>query len=158
MAIVQCGILGCECACHRAKVRQVPRLWTPGMDRSLTEAIERGDHLKTIAARLHLTEDSIRWRVRQLGLSLRDGWYSRQEIGPLLGVGRRSVDRWMRTGLLAVTRHGTRWTRVRQADLLSFVQAQAGVEFDPSGVGDPALKRLADVSAVANRRGSVAAS
>lgn len=155
---VQCGILGCECACHRAKVRQVPRLWTPGMDRTLTEAIERGDHLQTIATRLHLTEDSIRWRVRQLGLSLRDGWYSRQEIGGLLGVGRRSVDRWMRSGLLTVTRHGTRWTRVKQADLLTFVQAHAGVEFDPSAVSDPTLRRLADVSSVVNRRREGAAS
>lgn len=156
MAKIQCGTLGCECACHRAKVRQVPRVWTTGMDRSLAEAIEGGDHLRTIAARLHLTEDSIRWRVRQLGLSLRDGWYSRQEIAALLGVGRRSVDRWMRSGRLTVTRHGTRWTRVRQADLLSFVRAQAGIEFDPDGVSNPVLKRLADVSAIANRRRSVA--
>lgn len=152
MPKIQCGVLGCECTCHRAKVRQPARLWTPGMDRTVTEAIERGDHIRTIAARLHLTEDSIRWRVKQLGLSLRDGWYSRQEISVLLGVGRRHVDRWMHTGLLPVTRHGTRWTRIRQADLLTFVQAHAGVQFDPVGITDPVLRRLADVSATVNRR------
>lgn len=155
MATTRCNGYDCPCPNHLAKVRQPARLWTPGMDRTLTEAIKHGDHLKTIAARLHLTEDSIRWRVRQLGLSLRDGWYSRQEIGPLLGVGRRSVDRWMRSGALVVTRHGTRWTRIRQADLLTFVQSHAGVEFDPAGVTDPVVRRLADVSAVVNQRKAV---
>ena len=122
------------------------------MDRELTEALQGGQHPAQIAARLHLTEDSIRWRVKQLGLSLRDGWYSRQEIGPLLGVGRRSVDRWMRSGLLRVTRHGSRWARVSDGDLGAFVSCQGGLLFDPAVVTDPALRRVAEVAATANRR------
>jgi excisionase family DNA binding protein len=148
----RCPVLGCECQCHRARVRQVPRLWTPGMDRALTEALDRGDHPGSIAAGMHLTIDSIKWRAKHLDRSLREGWRSRQEVAAVLGVGRRAVDRWMRDGSLLVQRHGTRWTRVRDADLEAFVSAQAGVAFDPSGVSDPRLRRLAETSALANRR------
>jgi excisionase family DNA binding protein len=122
------------------------------MDRVLAEAISRGDHPSSIAAKMHLTIDSVKWRIKQLDHSLREGWRSRQEVAAVLGVGRRAVDRWMRDGTLRVTQHGSRWTRVRDADLEVFVSAQAGMAFDPSGVTDPHLRRLAETSALANRR------
>lgn len=122
------------------------------MDRTLTDALARGDHPREIAATLHLTLDSIRWRIKQLDHSLREGWRSRQEVAAVLGVGRRSVDCWMRDGTLAVRRHGTRWTRVRDDDLEAFVSAHAGALFDPLGVGDGALRRLAETASIANRR------
>lgn len=152
MAKIRCGSLGCECVCHRAKVRQIPRLWTPQMDEQITRGLDRGETVAQIAARLYLTEDSIRWRVKQLGRSLRDGWRSRVEVSSLLGVSWRAVDRWSRAGLLKVTRHGTRWTRVADVDLEAFVAAQAGLLFAAEDVQDARLRRLAETSALANRR------
>jgi len=156
MAAARCDVLGCECGCHRVKRRQAPRLWTPGMDCALAEAVERGEHPRAIAARMHLSLDSIKWRIKTLGLSLREGWRSRQEVATVLGVSRRAVTRWMRDGSLRVTRHGTRWTRVTDTDLRAFVEQQAGVLFDPEAVqdsiGQSALRRLAETSALVNRR------
>jgi excisionase family DNA binding protein len=122
------------------------------MDRRLTDALRAGEHPEQLAAREHLTVDSIKWRIKQLGLSTRDGWRSREEIASVLGVGRRAVNRWMQAGLLRVTRHGTRWTRVSTGDLETFVSAQAGLLFDPADVTDPQLRRLAEVAATANHR------
>lgn len=150
--MTRCNGYGCPCPNHLAKVRQVPRLWTPAMDQVVTDGLARGEHPAAIADRLHLTVDSVKWRIRQLDHSLREGWRSRQEVITALGVSRRTVDRWMRSGELRVTRHGTRWTRVRDADLEAFVAAQAGRLFDPAHVSDPTLRRLADVAAVANQR------
>ena len=150
MAAARCSTLGCTCACHRP--RQEPRLWTPDMDRQLSRAIDRGDTIRTIATAMRLTEESIRWRVKKLGRSLREGWRSRAEIARCLGVPRRSVDRWARDGHLVVTRHGTRWTRVRDVDLWTFVGQHAGALFDPLGVSDPTFRRLAETAAMANRR------
>lgn len=152
MSTALCSVLGCQCACHCVKQRQIPRLWTPGMDRALLAALERGDTVRQIAAQLHLSEDSIRWRVKQLDHSLREGWRSRQEVAAVLGVGRRAVDRWMRAGLLPVNRHGTRWTRIRDDDLEAFVSTQAGLLFESSGVTDAGLRRLAETASIANRR------
>jgi hypothetical protein len=152
MAGAHCDVLGCECACHRQKRRQAPRLWTPKMDQTVTELLNRGEPVGQIASRLYLTEDSIRWRIKQLGCSTRDGWRSRQEVTAVLGTSRRAVDRWMRAGLLKVAHHGTRWTRVRNADLEVFVVAHAGALFDPDGVQEPRLRRLAETSALVNRR------
>ena len=156
--MTRCNGYGCPCPNHLVKVRQVPRLWTPAMDQTLVDALGRGEHPTQIAARLHLTVDSIKWRLKQLDHSLREGWRSRQEVAAILGVGRRAVDRWMRSGALRVARHGTRWTRVRDADLEAFVAAQAGLLFDPATVTDSALRRLAEVTAVANRRRAEVAS
>jgi excisionase family DNA binding protein len=152
MSAARCDVLGCECGCHRAKRRQVPRLWTPGMDQTLVDGIARGEHPNQIAARLRLTVDSIKWRIKQLDHSLREGWRSRQEVAAVLGVGRRAVDRWMREGQLRVTRHGTRWTRVSDADLRAFVERYAGVLFSPEDVTDAALRRLAETGALVNQR------
>lgn len=152
MTKVQCGVLGCECACHRAKVRKAPIVWTTGMDRVLAESLERGDHAEEIAARLHLTVDAIRWRIRQRNRSLREGWRSRQEATVALGVGRRAVDRWMQQGLLRFTPHGRRWTRIRESDLEAFVSTHAGLLFEPDGVADVRLRRMAETAALANRR------
>lgn len=156
--MTRCHGFGCPCPNHLAKVRQVPRLWTPAMDQALVDALGRGEHPEQIAARLHLTVDSIKWRLKQLDHSLREGWRSRQEVAAVLGVSRRAVDRWMRDGSLRVGRHGTRWTRVRDADLEAFVATQAGLLFDPAGVADRQLRRLAEVSATANRRRAEVAS
>jgi len=155
MATLRCGVLGCECQCHRAGRRQPPRLWTPGMDHELTDAIVHGEHPSVIAARMRLTVDSVKWRVKSLGLSLRDGWRSRQEVALVLGAPRRSVDAWMRQGKLRVTRHGSRWTRVADTDLQAFVSAYAGVLFAAETVADPSLRRLAETAALANRRRAV---
>jgi excisionase family DNA binding protein len=152
MAAARCDVLGCECGCHRAKRRQVPRLWTPGMDRELSAAVLRGEHPNTIAATMHLSVDSIKWRIKTLGLSLRDGWRSREDVAAMLGVGRRAVARWVRDGTLPSVLHGRRWTRVTDADLRAFVVAHAGLLFDPFGVADPELGRLAETAALANRR------
>lgn len=154
MATPRCNGYGCPCPNHQAKVRQTPRLWTPGMDQVLTSAVERGEHVRAIAARLHLTDDSIKWRIKTLGLSLRDGWRSRQEVVTVLGTSRRAVDRWMREGKLRVTRHGTRWTRISDADLREFVDRYAGLGLDAEGISDPALRRLAETASTANRRRS----
>ena len=155
MSAARCGVLGCECGCHRQKQRQSPRLWTREMDEQVTNGIERGETPSQIAARLHLTEDSIKWRVKQLGRSLRDGWRSRQEVTAVLGVPRRAVDAWMRDGTLRVTRHGSRWTRVSDRDLEAFVVAYAGVLFEADTVADAGLRRLAETAALANRRRAV---
>jgi hypothetical protein len=125
------------------------------MDRELAAAVLRGDHPSSIARTMHLSIDSVKWRVKSLGLSLRDGWRSRVEVVAVLGVPRRCVDRWMRQGTLRVTRHGLRWTRVTDADLLTFVAAYAGVLFDAATVEDSTLRRLAETAAIANRRRAV---
>lgn len=157
MSKVRCGSLGCECACHRAKIRQAPRLWTPSMDQQLLAALDRGEHPLRIAVSMHLTPDSIKWRTKQLGRSLRDGWRSRQEVAAALGVGRRAVDRWMQEGLLRVGYHGRRWTRILDADLEAFVSAHAGLLFEPEHVTDPVLRRRADVAATVHRRRAASA-
>jgi excisionase family DNA binding protein len=122
------------------------------MEAAVITGLERGESVRTIADRLHLTEDSIRWRARQLGLSLRDGWYSRQQITRLLGVNYRHVNRWMRAGQLPVRRHGTRWTKVREEDFKQFIAQYAGLLFDPSDVQNNDMRRLAETSALANGR------
>jgi hypothetical protein len=126
------------------------------MDEEVTAALDRGETVRQIAVRLYLSEDSIRWRIKQLGRSTRDGWRSRQEVIAVLGVPRRAVDRWMQAGVLKVTRHGTRWTRISARDLESFVSAHAGLLFDPRDVQDARLRRLAETSALANRRRATA--
>lgn len=124
------------------------------MDRALGAALDRGEHVRVIAMSMHLSEDSVKWRVKHLGRSLRDGWRSRQEVAAVLGVSRRAVDRWARAGQLRVTRHGTRWTRVADEDLRSFVAAHAGVLFDARAVTDATLRPLAQTARlVAGRRG-----
>lgn len=148
----RCGTLGCGCGCHRAKVRQVPRTWTPLLDQTLTEALARGGSVPEIADRLRLTQHSVRWRVRHLGLSTRDGWRSRREVAQVLGVSRRAVDRWWHSGLLRVELHGTRWTRVTHADLRAFVSEYAGVLVDHACIADPALRSLAETAAIVHRR------
>jgi hypothetical protein len=152
MAAAKCSTLGCECGCHRARVRQAPTTWTRERDAFVSDALSRGQVLRVIAAGLGVTEESVRWRLRQLDRSTREGWRSRVEVVRVLGVPRRSVDRWMRSGQLRVARHGTRWTRVTDADLRAFVEQQAGVLFDADGVADPALRRFAETSAIVNRR------
>jgi hypothetical protein len=152
MTTLPCASLGCACACHRAVKRRPPIVWTHGMDRRLRAAIERGEHPEVIADGMALSLEAIRWRVKTLGLSLRDGWRSRQEVQAALGAPRRAVDRWMRDGHLRVTRHGTRWTRVTDDDLRAFVGTHAGVLFDPGCVEDPQLRSLAETAAMANRR------
>lgn len=124
------------------------------MDRTLASAVERGEPPRRIAGAMHLTEDSVRWRIKHLGRSLREGWRSRQEVAATLGVGRRAVDRWMREGRLAVERHGTRWTRVADDELRTFVRRHAGTLLRPEAIDDQSLRRLAETSAVANRRRS----
>jgi excisionase family DNA binding protein len=122
------------------------------MDAQVTDAVQRGVHPTALAAMLHLTVDSVRWRIRVLGLSLRDGWSSSLEVAALLGVSWRSVNRWRRDGYLRVTRPGRRWTRVTDADLRAFVGTWAGVLFDADGVRDPGLRSLAETASLASRR------
>lgn len=148
----RCAVPGCACACHRVTHRQSPRLWTAHMDDAVRSAIAGGDHPRKVAASLHLTEDSIRHRIKQLGLSCRDGWRTRAEVSRALGVSWRSIERWRGSGALRVVPHGSRWTRITEADLRAFVLNAAGVLFDASTVTDPALRRLAETAAIANRR------
>lgn len=122
------------------------------MEARLRHLLADGETVGRIADHLHLTEDAIRWRIKSLGLSTRDGWRSRQEVSAVLGAQRRAVDRWMRSGQLRVTMHGRRWTRVTDADLRAFVGAHGGVLFDPGGVVDPQLRSLAETAARANQR------
>src|SRR5262245_7058699 len=145
MRVMRCGMADCRCRCHTQ--RGAPPTWLPGMDRALRAALGRGEHPRAIAAALGLAETSVRWRCKQLGLSLRAGWRSRQEVAVVLGVSRRRVDAWCRAGLLVATPHGTRWTRVTDAEVERFVAAHGGRLFRPDGVRTGALRRLAEVAA-----------
>lgn len=122
------------------------------MERELLAALDRGEPLARIAASFHLTEDSIRWRLRQLGRSLRDGWHSRQTAAAMLGVSWRVLERWQQSGDLAVERHGRRWLRITDASLRACVERRAGLDLDPAAIRERGLRRLAETSAVANRR------
>ena len=149
----RCIAAACPCACHvRRRPRQVPRVWTTRMDAAIVERLVSGHSVREIAEWMHLTPDSITWRLKQLGHSTREGWRSSLDVAWALGVSRRAVARWRADGLLVVSPHGRRWTRVVEADLRAFVATWAGVLFEPDGVVDAALRPLAETSALANRR------
>jgi hypothetical protein len=152
MQTARCDVLGCECGCHRQKIRRTGVKWTPERDAFVADALNRGRPVAFIASGLGVTEEAVRWRIKRLGRSTREGWRSRQEVVAALGVSRRAVDRWMRVGLLRVTKHGTRWTRINDADLEAFVRDGAGRLFEPADVRDAHLRRLAETSALVNRR------
>jgi len=150
----RCRLTVCACACHLPTVRQRQHLWTPSQDRALLDALRRGRHIREVAADLGLTLQSVTFRVKQLDQSLCLGWRSRQGVARALGVSRRRVTGWWRSGLLVVAPHGTRWTRVTDAELERFVSAHGGRLFAPEGVRVPQLRRLAEVAAMANGRAS----
>jgi hypothetical protein len=122
------------------------------MERRLAEAVWAGQHPAAIAQSMGLSRVSIEWRIKTLGLSLRDGWRSPPEIAVLFGVSIRQVGNWCRSGQLHSTLHGKTWRRITDADLRTFVQQYAGVLFEADGVEDSELRRLAEVNAFANRR------
>ena len=153
----------CGCTCHqraaknRRRAYQISTRWTPEHDALISAGVARGDTLQQIADSIEHDHSvrrpvgSIRNRIAELGLSLRDGWRSQAEVARLLGVYEQKVYGWRESGTLAFEAHG-HWFRVRHADLEAFIKQQAGRLFEPSKVRDPRLRSLADVSAQANRR------
>ena len=157
----ECGGLtgGCACRCHklsagrRASTQAAPRLWTPSMDAKLVQGIREGVPIKLLAQKLRVSLRQATDRLDEIGESTRTGWRTRHEAGLALGVSWRATARWQADGLLAVERYGRgRWWRIKDADLAAFVRQHAGVLFDAAKVRDPALKRVAEVAALANRR------
>lgn len=152
---VRCDNLGCECRCHRMKLRRTATKATPEQDAMIGALLVQGQPIAAIASSLHISENAVLWRIRVMGRSTREGWWSRREVVRALGVSWRHLKRWQCAGLLKVTQHGTRWTRIRESDLEAFVKDHSGLLFDPSTVRDARLRRLAETSAIANRRRAV---
>jgi hypothetical protein len=155
MRAVHCGNLGCECACHRQKVRRSSTKATPEQDATIGNMLARGRPIRFIASALSISENAVRWRIRVMDRSTREGWRSRDEVAKAIGVSWRRLKRWQLAGLVTVSAHGARWTRVSDADLEAFVATYAGLLFDPLGVRDPRLRRLAETSGIANQRRAV---
>lgn len=151
----------CVCICHavaagrRASRKKMgPRpYWTREREARLSEGIEAGQPLASIAKAIGVTVEAVRVRASKLGESTRTGWHTQRDVVRMLGVTTETVERWRQDELLEFVRHtGGRWFRISATDMLTFVRAHAGRVFDPSSVTDPTLRRLAETSAIANRR------
>jgi hypothetical protein len=148
----------CGCTCHKISAgrrasRKAPRrLWTPSMDAKVVKGLRDGMTQKMIAEKLRLDPRQVADRIQELGESQRTGWRTRHEVTLALGVTWRSASRWQADGLLPLQQYGGRWWRISEEDVQAFVQRHAGRLFEPSTVRDPTMRRLAEVSALANRR------
>lgn len=154
----------CFCRCHAVRfAAQASRkktrsdAWTFLQDEMIRVLISEALDAPAIAERLtdhfgiRRGVDAVRRRVAHLGLSLRDGWWSRSDVARMLGISVQRMQRLERQGYLGVHPHG-RWRRVKEADIEAFVREHAGALFDPRRVKDPRFKTLAETAAIANRR------
>jgi hypothetical protein len=123
------------------------------MDARLRRGLQHGETVTYIARALHVSISSIRNRVAELGESLRTGWYTQADITRTFGVTWRTVAQWRDDGLITMERHGDgRWFRASHDEVTRFVNEQAGVLFEPAQMRQSDFRRLAEVSATANRR------
>lgn len=152
---------GCACNCHRIAAgrrasgkKSGPKgLWTKSMDGRLARGLGVGESLTSIAAALHVSISAVRNRVALRGLSLRQSWHSRTDVARLFGVTWRTVERWRVAGAITLSRHDDgRWWRLSDDELRTFIEAHAGLLFDPDRMRIGEYRRLAEVNATANQR------
>lgn len=161
---------GCACHCHkiqaarRANPRPDGRRWTAEQDDALRSYLKRSMTLTAIVAALNArfkterTLRGVRCHISDIGLSTRQGWFSRRDVERCFSVNHRTISRWITTGALPARRHVTRygqpsrWWEVTPEDLHAFVDAQAGVLFTPRSVVDPALRARAELAATVRAR------
>lgn len=155
----------CFCRCHATRrtndQRNKPQkrwdIWKPQHDEAITALVLEGHHPEVVARiiserfAIPRSQDSVRRRLSQLGVSIRDGWYSRDDLAKMIGVHHRKIAQWEQDGLLPVAEYG-RWRRIAKADVDAVVAAQAGLAIDPRRIRDPRLRSIAETSAIANRR------
>jgi hypothetical protein len=154
---------GCGCHCHalvKGKARSARRArdaWLPEHDALILEMVKRGEAPAAIAEALSVrfpiprSEQGVRRRLVRLGISTRDGWWSRWETSRMLGVSKDTLARLEGDGLLEPQPFAT-WRRYRADDIERLVREQAGHRIDPRRVRDPRLRSLAEVSALVNAR------
>lgn len=134
--------------------------WTTRHDDVLTKLVNDDHHPADIAAmlseRFHVprTDLAVRRRIKHLGLSRREGWYSRTDLIAMLGLHQRKLEALEQAGAIEPTRYGA-WRRYPTATVEQLVREHAGSLIDPRRVRDPKLKALAETSAIVNRRRAV---
>lgn len=153
---------GCDCHCHALVRRRPgkgddPRKWEPEEDARLRDLLTGGCTLIDAAERLgadfgkQRTPNAVRIRATFLGLSTRDGWWTRAELRDLLGVPPKRLKLWEDTGILHPEQNGV-WRRYHPSYVEQFVREQAGLLLDPRRVRDRRLRGIAETSSVVNRR------
>lgn len=154
---------GCGCHCHaiargKAESTRLPRdAWLTLHDAVIKERVKAGVPPAEIATELSerfpvpRTAHAVRRRIVQLGISTRDGWWSRWEASKLLGLSKEALARIEEAGAITPQPFAS-WRRYREADIHRLIRAQAGLTIDPRRVKHPAWKSLAEVSARVNAR------
>ncbi len=154
---------GCACRCHAIGLARSsqgathPNAWTKAHDALLLELCLDGVTVTAIADRLterfgiSRTPLGVRQRLKKLGASRRDGWWTLNELVEVLGTSRRTLVTAEQAGLLPGAEYG-RWRRYRAPDVEAFVKQAAGRIVNPARVRDPRLRSLAEVSARVNAR------
>lgn len=154
---------GCHCRCHAIGLGKAAQkttradAWTKAHDNALKSWAHDGHRVDALAELLTerfgipRTALAVRRRLRQIDVSIRDGWWSMTDLIPLLGLSKTSLLNAERQGGLPSVEHG-RWRRYSVADVERFITQAAGVTIDPRRVRDPRLRALAEVSATANAR------
>lgn len=163
---------GCGCRCHkiaagRAKSTRGPskRDWSGREIKVLQDCIEMGETIESISKAIYnacttrRSAHAIRHKANQLGLNVKQGWYTNHEVRSGLGVHHTRVERWRQEGYLPGRRHTsvnsmnvTSWWHFDHDDLMRFIDQYAGILFKPAVVKRPDWKRRAEVAAAANLR------
>lgn len=158
----------CICRCHRVRAAKDRRRafgghgrawnsWLASHDDALRQLVAActppWEIAEALSARFSVprTAHAVKLRIKQLGLSTRDGWVSGEDLIRGLGLYRRRVGQFEAQGLLTPAEYG-RWRRYSLAEVAALVKAQAGLTIDPRRVRDPRFKAIAETAAVANRR------
>ncbi len=162
----------CACQCHamrratrvtRSKRRGAGVLWSRPEDRTVMRLASEGLRPHEIAAEMNRlfrtdrTDKGVRLRINKLGGSTRpSSAFTRKDVEDLLGFGERKARRLMREGKLTARKptnvfgETMLWHVITEEELAAFVDAWAGIEFDPSRMQAGPWKSRAELAARAN--------
>lgn len=107
------------------------RPWDPEQDDMLRELMPRYS-VNYVSKVMRRSINSVVVRAKRLGLHLRnhDGWYTKKEVGEILGVEHRWVQRRIDSGILKATyhngrrptNHGSAMWHIEEKDLCRFIR------------------------------------
>jgi hypothetical protein len=163
---------GCSCKCHaisqgRRNGSRKPgaRDWTAQERVTLHALVKSGEPAEVIAQELERkyghprTRGAVIRKAVQLGLLVKQGWYTGAEVRAGLGVHSSRVTDWISARQLKAQRHvgvirGTQsqWWHIEGKAVLEFIDKHAGLLFKVRTVKHPDWRRRAEVAARANTR------
>lgn len=156
---------GCQCHCHTYREKEAPLTkargkyppWTPSQFSEAQRLRELGHTYPEISTLMGgvRTPSAIRMYLvlnDHNGTGIGRTWYTRKEVGHRLGLTQYWLDKWAADGTLTRRRFGMHWFRYERADLLTFIDKQAGRLLNVSRILDREFRGIAENSAKINAR------